>query len=204
MSIILDEPSCFQEIRLQIWNERLKKPDMANFLSNQTRSSYFDQLLAILNHCGACLRACMCVCVSASNIKIVSENILVCVAFLRVATIPNCNNCNKVWKKTLPKSAFPVTVKPLSSYFLLSYGVAAGWLMVSRDGVSGTRQLAHSSSFWPVIGTSNIFHVPALSKIREVSLHFIFVSNKIFCYWFVVIKWCFYLYLFSSLVASSH
>ena len=32
------------------------------------------------------------------------------------------------------------TVKPLLSYFLLSYVVAAGWLMVSREGVSGTRQ----------------------------------------------------------------
>ena len=54
---------------------------------------------------------------------------------------------------------------------LLSYGVAASWLMASREGVSGTRQLAHASSFWPVIGTSYILHVPALSTIREVSLH---------------------------------
>ena len=56
MSTILDELSCFQEIRLQIWNQRLKKPDMANFLSNQTRSSYFDHLLAILNHCRGRIR----------------------------------------------------------------------------------------------------------------------------------------------------
>ena len=63
------------------------------------------------------------------------------------------------------------TVKPLLSYFLLSYGVAAGWLTASREGVSGTRQLAHSSLFWPVIGTSYILHVPALSKISEVSLY---------------------------------
>ena len=44
------------------------------------------------------------------------------------------------------------TVKPLLSYFHLSYGAggAAGCLMASREGVSGTRQLAHSSSFWPV------------------------------------------------------
>ena len=62
-------------------------------------------------------------------------------------------------------------MKRLLSYFLLSYGGAAGCLMASREGVSGTRQLAHSSSFWPVIGTPYILHAPALSKIREVSLY---------------------------------
>ena len=35
----------------------------------------------------------------------------------------------------------------------------AGWLMVSREGRSGTRQLAHSSSFWPVIGTYTSYMV---------------------------------------------
>ena len=73
------------------------------------------------------------------------------------------------------------TVKPVLSYLLLSYGVTAGWLMASREGISGTRQLAHSSSFWPVIGisTSYISHVSALSKIREVSLY-IFIANNYF------------------------
>ena len=64
------------------------------------------------------------------------------------------------------------TVKPLLFYFLLSYDGADGWLMASREGVSGTRQLGHSSSFWPVIGISYILHVNGLSKIKEVSLFF--------------------------------
>ena len=65
------------------------------------------------------------------------------------------------------------TVIPLLSHFLLSYGVAGGWLMASKEEVSGTRQLAHFSSFWPMIGTSYILHAPALSKIREVPLCFL-------------------------------
>ena len=67
-----------------------------------------------------------------------------------------------------------MAVTPFLSYFLLSCGVTAGWLMASREGVSGTRQLAHSSLFWPVIGTSYILHVPALCKVREISLYVVY------------------------------
>ena len=91
----------------------------------------------------ACVYVCVCVSVWASNIKIVCENMLVCVASLRMATIPNCYSYNKVKKKSSsPKISF-------SSYF-------------------------------------------------------IFESNKILRYWVIVIKWCFYLYLLSSSMASSH
>ena len=61
--------------------------------------------------------------------------------------------------------------------------------MASRERVSGTRPLAHSSSFCPVIGTSYILHVPALSKIIWVSpiiyyiIHTTYLNNTayIFC-----------------------
>ena len=54
-----------------------------------------------------------------------------------------------------------ITVKPLLSYFPLSYGGAAGWLIVSRGRDS-----------WLILtGSSYILHVSALSKLREVSLY---------------------------------
>ena len=62
-------------------------------------------------------------------------------------------------KNVRAPSFIQITVKPL-----LSYGVAGVWLMAITEGVSGMRQLAHSSSFWPVIGTSYILHIPALRE----------------------------------------
>ena len=59
------------------------------------------------------------------------------------------------------------TAKPLLSYLRRRRRLVDG----CREGVSGTWQLAHSSSFWPVIGTLYILYVSTLIKIREVSLY---------------------------------
>ena len=74
-----------------------------------------------------------------------------------------------------------ITVKPFLSYFLLSFSVAADWSMASREGVSGTlTQLAYSSSFWPVIGSSYILHVPALRGYTSVNAENLGDFRKLF------------------------
>ena len=68
------------------------------------------------------------VCLRASNVKIIRDNVLVRVDFLRGATMPNCDNCKYVKKGLcLPKSAFPIIL-----YFSPIKFLAADLLLRNR------------------------------------------------------------------------